>query len=236
MTVETVTYISDLNAAYPASTDDFSEGDDHIRNLKTGLRNSFPGIGGVVSATHTELNYLDITTPGVSQASKALVTDAGHNLTFIGDLAIAAGGTATLDSRNIITEANEYLVFKDANESVTTATLQTDNELTAPIVSGVKYGFQLYMVYSSNATANFKLDFAANGSGYYSFFNQTDAKALSTDTLLTTGDTSTFAVLFTGTLTASSNGAITLRWAQQTASGTATVYAGSWMKLMKQTG
>ena len=236
MTIETITYVSDMNPAYPAATDDFSEGDDHIRNIKTGLRNSFPGIGGVVAATHTELNYLDITTPGVSQASKALVTDAGHNLTFTGDLAIAAGGTATLDARNIITEANEYLVFKDADESVSTATLQTDNELTAPIVSGVKYGIQLYLVYSSNATANFKLDFAANGTGYYSSYAQADAKALSTDTLLTTGATTLFGVLFSGSVTASSNGAITLRWAQQTASGTATVYAGSWMKLTKQTG
>ena len=209
MTVETVTYISDLNAAYPASTDDFSEGDDHIRNLKTGLKNSFPGISGAVSATHTELNYLDITTPGISQASKALVTDAGHNLAFIGDFSVGSGGTLLYNSKNVITEANEYLVFKDADESVSTTTLQTDNELTAPIVSGVKY---------------------------YSFASQSDAKSLSTDSLITTGATFTFGVMFYGYVIATSNGAITLRWAQQTASGTATVYAGSWMKLMKQTG
>ena len=236
MTVETVTYITDMNPAYPAAADDFSEGDDHIRNIKTGLKNSFPGIGGVVSATHTELNYLDITTPGISQVSKALVTDGGHNLVFIGDFSIAAGGTGTLDGRNIITEANEYLVFKDSDESVSTATLQNDNELTAPIVSGNKYGFQLYLLYSSNATANFKIDFSANGTGYYSFAAQSDAKSLSTDSLIATGATYTFGVMFYGYIIASSNGAITLRWAQQTISGTATVYAGSWMKLTKQTG
>ena len=236
MTVETVTYISDLNAAYPASTDDFFEGDNHIRNLKTGLKNSFPGISGAVSATHTELNYLDITTPGISQASKALVTDAGHNLAFIGDFSVGSGGTLLYNSKNVITEANEYLVFKDADESVSTTTLQTDNELTAPIVSGVKYGFQLYLLYSSNATADFKIDFSATGTGLYSFASQSDAKSLSTDSLITTGATFTFGVMFYGYVIATSNGAITLRWAQQTASGTATVYAGSWMKLMKQTG
>ena len=35
MTVEAVTFITDLNDTYPVGTDAKSEGDDHIRNIKT---------------------------------------------------------------------------------------------------------------------------------------------------------------------------------------------------------
>lgn len=54
-----VTYIDDLVATNPTGTDDVSDGDNHIRNIKTALLNSFPGVTGAVTATHTELNQLD---------------------------------------------------------------------------------------------------------------------------------------------------------------------------------
>lgn len=51
MGLETPTYVGDLNTANPAATDVKSQGDDHLRNIKTALRNSFPGFaGGVVVA------------------------------------------------------------------------------------------------------------------------------------------------------------------------------------------
>ena len=58
MTIESVTYIDDLNVSYPANTDQKQEGDDHIRNLKVALKNSFPQVSGAVTASHTELSYL----------------------------------------------------------------------------------------------------------------------------------------------------------------------------------
>ena len=60
MTVESVTYISDLNATNPAGTDTKSEGDDHIRNIKTGLNGTFSNFAGAaMTATEAELNNLD---------------------------------------------------------------------------------------------------------------------------------------------------------------------------------
>lgn len=57
MTVETVTYISDLNSTYPVGTDAKSEGDDHIRNIKAGLLASFPNFAGAaMTLTEAELN------------------------------------------------------------------------------------------------------------------------------------------------------------------------------------
>jgi hypothetical protein len=58
MTVESVTYISDLNASNPAAGDAKSEGDDHIRNLKTGIKNTFPNVNGAVSATDEDLSRM----------------------------------------------------------------------------------------------------------------------------------------------------------------------------------
>lgn len=73
MTVESVTYISDLNATYPASGDVKSEGDNHIRNLKTGIKTTFPNVSGAVTPTHTELNYVD----GVTSAIQTQITAKG---------------------------------------------------------------------------------------------------------------------------------------------------------------
>jgi hypothetical protein len=58
MTVESVTYISDLNASNPAAGDAKSEGDDHIRNIKTGIKNTFPNVNAAVSATDEDLSRM----------------------------------------------------------------------------------------------------------------------------------------------------------------------------------
>lgn len=60
MTVESVTHISDLNNSYPAAGDARSEGDDHIRNIKTALKTDFPNINGAVSSTDEELSGLTL--------------------------------------------------------------------------------------------------------------------------------------------------------------------------------
>ena len=49
MTIESATYIDDLDATYPAYNDKKSEGDDHIRLIKSVLKTTFPGISGAVT-------------------------------------------------------------------------------------------------------------------------------------------------------------------------------------------
>lgn len=65
MGLETVTYISDLNPLWPLGSDPKSNGDNHVRNLKTGLLNTFSAITGAVTATHVEINYLSGVTSNV---------------------------------------------------------------------------------------------------------------------------------------------------------------------------
>lgn len=53
------TYIPQLQPADPTGQDSKSQGDDHIRQLKSVLQNQFSNIGnGAVTASHTELNAL----------------------------------------------------------------------------------------------------------------------------------------------------------------------------------
>lgn len=60
MTVETnARFVTDLNEAYPRNRDLIKEGDDHLRLLKSVLKNTFPGIDAAVTASAEKLNHLD---------------------------------------------------------------------------------------------------------------------------------------------------------------------------------
>lgn len=59
MGLESGTYINSLNTSNPVSTDGIAQADDHLRLLKSTVKNSFPGITGAVTSSHTELNALD---------------------------------------------------------------------------------------------------------------------------------------------------------------------------------
>ena len=65
MALESTTYINGLVATNPTGTDPKSQGDDHIRLVKSAIKNTFPGVTGEVTATHTELNYTDGVTSNI---------------------------------------------------------------------------------------------------------------------------------------------------------------------------
>lgn len=110
-------YIDDLVATNPLSNDAKSEGDDHLRGIKNVLKNTFPNVTGAVTATQTELNYTDVTTPGTVQASKAIVTDSNGDITnvdinggtidgtVIGGSSAAAGSFTTITASSTITSS-----------------------------------------------------------------------------------------------------------------------------------
>ena len=58
MTVESVTYISDLDVNNPAGGDSISQGDDHIRSIKKSIKNTFPNVSEPVTATAEEINKI----------------------------------------------------------------------------------------------------------------------------------------------------------------------------------
>ena len=57
MTVESASFISQLNTAYPAAGDNISEGDDHLRLIKSVLKSQFPNLSTTaVNPTAAQLN------------------------------------------------------------------------------------------------------------------------------------------------------------------------------------
>jgi hypothetical protein len=63
MGLEAATFIHQLNAAWPTgAADPKSQGDDHLRLLKSTLQATFPNVTGAVTATHTALNTMALGT------------------------------------------------------------------------------------------------------------------------------------------------------------------------------
>lgn len=114
MTVETASYISQLDPTYPTAGDPKSEGDNHLRLVKTVLKTQFPNFGtAAMNATVGELNYMvgvtslvqtQINTLTNSKAAKAGDTYTGaHDFTggsiavptaTVGDATTKAASTA----------------------------------------------------------------------------------------------------------------------------------------------
>lgn len=63
MPLETAAYISDLESANPAGTDQLAQGDEHIRLIKATLLATFPNITGAITKTQDELNDPDYLVP-----------------------------------------------------------------------------------------------------------------------------------------------------------------------------
>ena len=89
MALESTTFINGLVATNPTGTDARSQGDDHIRLVKSAVKATFPNIAGAITATHTELNlidgytgttaelnYNDVPTLGTVEASRTVTADA----------------------------------------------------------------------------------------------------------------------------------------------------------------
>ena len=66
MALESATYISDLVSTNPTASDAKSQGDDHLRLLKTTIKATFPNVTGAVTATHTQLNTVPDLAPKAS--------------------------------------------------------------------------------------------------------------------------------------------------------------------------
>jgi hypothetical protein len=74
MPVESNGFISALNVSYPdGSVDAVNTLDNYMRTFKYAVLYSFPNIGGAVTATHTELNFVD----GVTSAIQTQIDTKG---------------------------------------------------------------------------------------------------------------------------------------------------------------
>ena len=96
MTVETASYISQLNTSYPAVGDAVGEGDEHLRLIKAVLQTQFPNLtAAAVNSNVTELNLLD----GVT-ALVTLAADQSWSGSQRGTPSAVTDGTLNLDTAN----------------------------------------------------------------------------------------------------------------------------------------
>lgn len=58
MALETGTFISDLVPTNPVGSDPLAFADDHLRLVKSTIKNTFPNISGAVTKTHTQINAM----------------------------------------------------------------------------------------------------------------------------------------------------------------------------------
>ena len=73
MALESALHIDELNPASPTTSDDPFGANAlylEIQQLKTVLTTDFANVSGAVTASDVELNYLDITTLGTTQAPR----------------------------------------------------------------------------------------------------------------------------------------------------------------------
>lgn len=151
MSIETVNYITDLDPTKPGATDAKSEGDDHIRNIKTALHNAIKGFTGSVLVTGTDggsVNAYTLTPtralPSYSTKMSALfipnVTNTGAttlNISGLGALAVKRIDGAALTSGDL-QAGSIYTAFYNGTEFRLTAV--TKNYTDQIVVSGTVPG------------------------------------------------------------------------------------------------
>jgi len=81
--ISTGKYIGDLNSGNPAATDPIAQADEHMRYIKGVLKNSFTGVTGEVSVTHTQINNkcVEPVSAITSDGANPAVVSLGANVT-----------------------------------------------------------------------------------------------------------------------------------------------------------
>ena len=102
MTVESASYISQLSTSNPAAGDNISEGDDHIRLIKTVLQTQFPNLSTTaVNPTAAQLNKLGFETGTVMMyASNTIPTT--QTISGINDFLLCDGTSYSTSTYSVL--------------------------------------------------------------------------------------------------------------------------------------
>ena len=126
MALETGTYISDLVSTNPVSSDNISQGDDHIRLLKSTIKATFPNITGAVTPTHTDLNKLTSSgSPQFSTIELGHASDTTITRSAAGVIAVEGGVVPKENRANTFTAAQIISVTDNTNAALRITQLGT---------------------------------------------------------------------------------------------------------------
>jgi microcystin-dependent protein len=101
MTVETATLISDLNPLLPDAADGLTEGDNHIRLLKSAIQATFPNINAAITATDEQLN-----SAALLAFAGLLSTGAANKLAYFTSSSVMALTDITAAARTLLDDAD----------------------------------------------------------------------------------------------------------------------------------
>jgi hypothetical protein len=97
MALESATYINGLVETNPTSSDNISDGDNHIRLVKAVVKATFPNVTGAITGTHTQINdsvASVVSATNANTASTLVKRDASGNFSA-GTITAALTGSVT---------------------------------------------------------------------------------------------------------------------------------------------
>lgn len=126
MAVDSATHIASFDTAKPSGSDPRSELDNNIRHVKSVLLTDFPNIAGAVTASHTELNYVDGVTSNIQTQLDTKGAHAGQTWTGTQNF---TGATVT-----VATKSGSYNGTEAANGAMVQAAVAAVNAATGNLV------------------------------------------------------------------------------------------------------
>ena len=124
MSVESASYINQLDSTRPTSSDLKSEGDNHLRLLKSTIQTTFPNITGAVTPTQTELNRIVGVTSAIQTQLDAKAPLASPVLT--GTPTVPTAATVTTNTQAASTAFVHNVLDSLGDATLAAATAQAD--------------------------------------------------------------------------------------------------------------
>lgn len=112
MSLETATYINGLDVNNPTSGDPKSQGDDHLRLVKSTIKATFPSVTGAVTLTHTQINRATgnmRSLSGINAPSTLVAADTGKAF------GVNTAGAITLPVANTCTSGDVIELLSNIN-------------------------------------------------------------------------------------------------------------------------
>lgn len=135
---DTIGNIDDLNIANPTNTDNLSQGDNHIRNIKKAIKQTFPQVTGAVSKSHTQLNTTVQTVEAatsIDSANSLIKRDQMGNFaanTMTGDVTGNVTGNVTGD---VVGDLNGD-IYRPSADGTAVKVLDVGDDNTTPSFTG----------------------------------------------------------------------------------------------------